>query len=472
MSGAEPRSSGIRGRWVDEANNRFTIDEEEEEELNADFCSDCYNVRLSELRRAKSAAKKAQRREFSRTYNEQIQQEDAEGRLQLAELRKYNRDLLTDPRVKTPGRYSVAGKVTDPSPSKEINIYNYVGYGTDHCREVEERKEKTRERMRETVKQQIFQEEFKNAGKEKMENSAGPGHLDLPSYKPKPDRREQYKRWLLDQIELNRARRRQRREQDRALGKQTIKDFLSTDYFKNPEKSFALKQDYYESLKKFEFDRIMEQKARETDKKQMESVVSEYRTKMTKANEQKRVCYFAQETEIGHSAQTVFGSGVAGAGVQPAETAGEGRAAAMDGAIEHQEVTAAAAARGWERGADRTGEADQRDLNAKRFGRPGLPWHRHHNRPGPSLCRLFQEILIHFQYVIIMHLLLCCCCGRCLRRCVLAAIVKRGNHLISVNELRGRNHELDPYPARCLLIPVICDNSLKHDTSEYVTPPT
>jgi hypothetical protein len=86
--------------------------------------------------------------------------------------------------------------------------YQHEVLGKDHTRDVAARKEEERERRRTTIRQQLesVSEKQKSVARELQTPSRST--LEVPSFKAKPSRKLEYKKLLLQQIELDHERRR------------------------------------------------------------------------------------------------------------------------------------------------------------------------------------------------------------------------------------------------------------------------
>ena len=94
-------------------------------------------------------------------------------------------------------------KITDTHKEPEEKIYNYKGYGDDHQKVIEEKKEKNREKLRKQVELEVLK--YRKNDKDKLLNTdlQNGGNLALPSFKKAKDHKEEYKRSLLNKIEAD-----------------------------------------------------------------------------------------------------------------------------------------------------------------------------------------------------------------------------------------------------------------------------
>ncbi len=232
------------------------------EELTKECCPECYNERLAVVRQEEVETTKAEDVKRFADMANRVEKEDVMGKQQLVERKIHEKTEVVDPSVKAPDRSTVSPKITQKISSlpKEptANTYNYEGYGRDHCREVEDGKEKRREKMRSAVEDRLAKTQSHLTEKDKLVPADAPGHLALPSYHSKPDNRAGYRRWLLEQIETDRTKRMQRREQER-MSQSVVQPFGDEEvvFERAPaEKRRELKQEYYASLKKIEQEKV------------------------------------------------------------------------------------------------------------------------------------------------------------------------------------------------------------------------
>ena len=83
------------------------------------------------------------------------------------------------------------------------NCYKYEEYGKDHNREVEQRKEEEREKKRDVIRQQL--DALSN--KQRQIQTQFRTSVDAPSSKQKPTQKLEHKKLLLQQLELDRDKR-------------------------------------------------------------------------------------------------------------------------------------------------------------------------------------------------------------------------------------------------------------------------
>lgn len=126
------------------------------------------------------------------------------------------------------------GKAAIKQAELPIN-YKYEELGKDHNKDVEYKKEKERQKKRNQIYKQleVLDTKKKNISKE-MQSQAVRSGLDMPSFVIKPSSKLEYKKLLLQQIEIDKEKRKLSKQYDRLKGQVIPQDETKSN--ESPEK--------------------------------------------------------------------------------------------------------------------------------------------------------------------------------------------------------------------------------------------
>lgn len=124
-------------------------------------------------------------------------------------------------------------------PKEEIS-YKFEEYGRDHNKDVESRKEGERQKKRDLICNQLKTLSVKQKNISKEMQGQYKGTIEVPSFKQKPSYKLEYKKLLLQQIEIDREKRKLAKQYMKLKEDESIEKNADT-----PEKSIhqALKQE-------------------------------------------------------------------------------------------------------------------------------------------------------------------------------------------------------------------------------------
>ena len=268
------------------------------EEINpGELCAGCYNCKLSKKKnQSHFSGERKGRFESNEEVVKRLKEEHEWSKQQEKERKRLEREALTKSETKYGNKRGVAPKITEDYIRPEEMHYNYRGYGTDHQKVTEEKKEKNRERMRSKVEEQV--KESYNREKEKLLNldmDTG-GILEIPSFRrTKPDK-EKYRKELLTQIEANKQKTTKARENDKKNKGVIIESLARGAYVdKFVDQRAGLKEEYYKSIRDMEKKKQQRKKDKEKDMQKMNEDINSYKQSLKAEKANKKVITLIHE---------------------------------------------------------------------------------------------------------------------------------------------------------------------------------
>eukprot|EP00826_Nyctotherus_ovalis_P017958 TRINITY_DN1531_c0_g1_i8.p1 TRINITY_DN1531_c0_g1~~TRINITY_DN1531_c0_g1_i8.p1 ORF type:complete len:451 (-),score=126.83 TRINITY_DN1531_c0_g1_i8:117-1469(-) len=239
------------------------------------FCANCYNHKVVESK--PRAFQRGVRDSEDDLAAEKLKADTSVSKRQEQQKKLLEREMLVKELPSPHDKNSVSPKITGSQDVAEDG-YNYEGYGTDYQKIVESSKEEGREKLRRRVVEQI--EQSNSTEKERLMNldtKNGGGNLALPSFNKQKTNKEEYKKSLLSQIEADRDRRIQRRNQEKSDSRVIIQELAKGEYVdKFSQMRAGQKQEYYDSVKEIEKRKQEKRELAEKDKKTMDNVIEKY----------------------------------------------------------------------------------------------------------------------------------------------------------------------------------------------------
>ena len=254
-----------------------------------DVCANCYNSKLI----AEKSATKPYKEKTEPVAIEKIKEDSTVSKQQLSDKKQLERQILNDDEgiSKSPLKSGVSPKITETQTIDVPYIYQYEGYGADHQKETENAREQIREQLRAKVEEKLLNDK-PIVNKEKLLNleAENGGNLSLPSFKPKPNTRAEYKSKLLEQIERDRQKRMQGRESGETMPNTKMEELTKGAYIDIfSDKRKGLKQEYYESMKTIEQKKEKITARLDEDKKNMQAAIEAYHKHRKQIDDMKKV---------------------------------------------------------------------------------------------------------------------------------------------------------------------------------------
>lgn len=258
------------------------------------FCANCYNHKVVE---SKPRALQRKVRDWEDDLAaEKLKADTSVSKRQEQQKKLLEREMLVKESPSPRDKSSVSPKITGTQDVVEDG-YNYEGYGTDYQKIVESSKEESREKLRRRVAEQIAHSNGTERERLVSSNAKnGGGNLALPSFDKQKTSKEEYKKSLLSQIEADRERRMQRRDQEKNDGRVIIQELAKGEYVdKFSQMRAGQKQEYYDSVKEIEKKKQEKRELAEKDKRIMDNVVDNYQKSVRHDKAMKEVftCLYA-----------------------------------------------------------------------------------------------------------------------------------------------------------------------------------
>lgn len=261
-----------------------------------EICPDCYNYRLLEQKEQEKSQKIEKTRTEAKnspvSKNCEICENDQQIEKKIIEQKILKNDEIL---IEKSPKKNISHKITDSNIIKnEPDVYKYEGYGTDHQKNVEHSKEQQREKLRKTAAEKITENSKKHEeSRTKIMglNTENGGNLALPSYCKKPYNKSEYRKTLLDQMEIEHKKRVQNREERMTKIDEKIKNDISkgeyVDFYEEKRKN--LRQEYMESMKIIEKKKLESKLKKQEDSKIMQAAVNEYKEIVNQLHNLKKV---------------------------------------------------------------------------------------------------------------------------------------------------------------------------------------
>ena len=189
-------------------------------------------------------------------------------------------------------RHTITQKITYDYIDPVQNEYKYEGFGTDHQRITEDKKERVREAMRKKVETQLTQYKKNNREKDKLLNlnMNNGGNLNMPSFHKNAFDKDQYRNTLLKQMEDNKERKLKTREEERRSIKSARNDFAKGEYVDRfAERRGNQKREYYASVNCRESKKLEKAKEKMKERNDMKSEVDKYQRQVKNDRSKKQV---------------------------------------------------------------------------------------------------------------------------------------------------------------------------------------
>jgi hypothetical protein len=277
--------------------NSRAVSLSENEQVNPrEFCADCYNCKLSE-KKNQLVGERRGRFENNEEVVRRLKEEHEWSKQQEKERKQLEKEALTKNVIKYGNKDTIAPKVTEDYIRPEERNYNYKGYGTDHQKITEEKKEKNRERMRNKVETQV--KGINNKEKEKLMNleMESDGILEIPSFRRTKPNKEEYRKELLTQMEANKQKKVKARETDMKNNGVIIESLARGAYVdKFVDQRLGLKEEYYKSVRDTEKKKQQMRKDREKDMQKMNEDINNYQQSVKAEKAKKQVTGFVKSS--------------------------------------------------------------------------------------------------------------------------------------------------------------------------------
>eukprot|EP01022_Parablepharisma_sp_SALTPOND_P024975 TRINITY_DN564_c0_g1_i1.p3 TRINITY_DN564_c0_g1~~TRINITY_DN564_c0_g1_i1.p3 ORF type:complete len:571 (-),score=85.77 TRINITY_DN564_c0_g1_i1:2413-4125(-) len=272
-------------------NTQRTIEDEVQIE---DPCPSCYNkkaaIEKAVKRRLAKEQERIERLERDAKFLEQVKAEIEKEQTKKQEKLDKEKEALT---ISMQNAAVNKKKTEEEAKRANTSQYNYIKLGKDHQREVEQKREQEREKRRQIVNNQLkaLNEKQRALAKE-MQGTKGT--IETPSFIPKPDRKLEYKKLLLQQMELDREKRKLAKKLKEAESNKEL--FVPTEYRTNLlKKDQKLVPNHYNDLniKVYKVDAKIKQRTKSSEKERekamMEKTMLLYKTNLQYETDKKKV---------------------------------------------------------------------------------------------------------------------------------------------------------------------------------------
>jgi len=245
----------------------------------SEFCSGCYNKKVIEDKHT-SFMKQTHEKSTENLYLvEEVMKDKSLRKQQAIEQKEAQKQLLNKGNYEKNDKKYISPKITDRYEPPANNVYQYEGYGTDYQRMVEDYKEMKRQALRKQVEEKLNQDQSANKKNNLLNlDLKSCGNLTLPSFMPRHNYKNEYKKTLLMQIEADREKRIKRREQERKNNVFVLEKGVCSDKLKRTNNE--LKQAYEKFIKEQERKKTERLRAKEEHGKYVKASIESYVQKL------------------------------------------------------------------------------------------------------------------------------------------------------------------------------------------------